>query len=197
MKSKELEKLFLENTKDGVTDFEAISNQVNEFTNSVVVKNTEKVKQSALSDFLKGLGLESVTDESSFKSYVESLKLSESEKDKIISEYTKKLEDESKTRAEYENKLSEASSKLTNIERKELLKSKGLNPIYLDDVMTIANTRVNEEKPFEKVVEELLAEERYSIFRGQEKGKLPIFANPQEKVHLNEEQRAMEELRKL
>jgi hypothetical protein len=197
MKSKDLEKLFLEHTKDGVTDFEAISNQVNEFTNSVVVKNAEKVKQTTVSDFVKSLGLENVADEVSFKSYVDNLKLSESEKDKLIADYTKKLEDEATARAEYESKYGEASSKLTSIERKDLLRSKGLNPVYLDDIMTIANTRVSDDKPFDKVIDELLAEERYSIFREQEKGKVPKFSNLQEKVHLNEQERAMEELRKL
>jgi hypothetical protein len=143
------------------------------------------------------LGLENVADEVSFKSYVDNLKLSESEKDKLIADYTKKLEDEATARAEYESKYGEASSKLTSIERKDLLRSKGLNPVYLDDIMTIANTRVSDDKPFDKVIDELLAEERYSIFREQEKGKVPKFSNLQEKVHLNEQERAMEELRKL
>lgn len=197
MKAKDLEKLILEHTKDGVVDFEAVSKEVNEFTNAVVVKNTEKVKSNTVSEFLKGLSLENVTDEGTFKSYVESLKLSESEKDKLITDFTKKLDDEAKAKTEIESKYSEASSKLTNIERRDLMRSKGINANYLDDVLTIASTRLSEEKPFDVVIDELLGEEKYSIFRETKQTIKPNFIKPLEKNHYTDEEKSILELRKL
>lgn len=104
-------------------------------------------KRTARQALLKELGLEYKDDEG-FKTQMSNIK-----KTLDAGKTQQQLDAEAKKAAEAAR--DEANAKATQLEMKVAALSAGVNPDYLDDIITLAVPKVTEEKPIAKVLEEL------------------------------------------
>lgn len=170
MKKEELQKLVETSTKEGVIDFDVISEKVNESINGIVAKNVakevENAKPNAVNEAIKGLGIDGIDTLDAFKSYADNIKKSATDKDVELTKLTKTQKELETRSVEFESKFNEANKKLTSIERKELLRDKEIHKDHLDDFLLLAETKITEDNPFDKVVEDMLGQEKYKMFMG-------------------------------
>ena len=131
----------------------------NDYVNPIVKKNKEehgqKVKGQAVEEFVKEAGIDGVQSPDDLKSYAERLSSTASEKDKQLNEVLetkKKLENELN---EYKPKVEELSSKLQERETFDTITEKGFRKDYAKDVHAIARNKVTDDKPLEKVLDEM------------------------------------------
>lgn len=106
-----------------------------------------KEKRSARRAMLKDLGFD-IKDDSSFRDTMNSIK-------KILdsSKTQSQLDAEAKSKAETEK--AEAEAKAHKLEMKVAALSVGANAAYLDDLITLASTRISDETSAEEVMKDL------------------------------------------
>lgn len=104
-------------------------------------------KRTARQAILKELGLE-YKDDKDFKTQMATIK-----KTLDAGKTQQQLDAEAKKAAEAAR--DEANAKATQLEMKVVALSAGVNPDYVDDIITLAAPKVTEEKPITKVLEEL------------------------------------------
>lgn len=117
------------------------------YTQEQINSMMAKEKRTARQAILKELGLE-YKDDKDFTTQMANIK-----KTIDAGKTQQQLDSEAKKAAE--TARDEATAKATQLEMKVAALSAGVNPEYVDDIITLAASKVTEEKPIEKVVEEM------------------------------------------
>lgn len=162
MKIDNLKKLITTNSnEEGVIDFDAIANSINEHTNTIRDNYAEKkaselktqVSQESISEFLKGQGFE---NQDQFNAFVKNTKDNESEVSAKATRLEKELEDFNKKYSELENDYNSKKTELTNIKVDATVKELGIDDKFLDYAKFKANSLTSEEKDFGTALKEVV-----------------------------------------
>ena len=165
MKVTELKKLIEKHTKDGVVDYESLNEDVNTDFNGIIAKKTDETKATAINEVVKSLGLEKVTDLDGLKlvwdnSQKSSLAL-KGELD-VLKTSQKGFETQ---KAELEKQVQSHKTETQDIKNKwYLVSEKKVRSDLLDDFMVLAKNKIADDKPFESVVNEMLATDKYKSY---------------------------------
>jgi hypothetical protein len=168
MKKEIFEKLFNENTKDGVTNIEAIFGKVNDAINGAIKSTKETMPKledltnqaigKATEKVISGLGIDNVKDVDGLKAYAKKLNATtdetketllrvEGERDKFKSDFDT-LDATHKT----------MSTQFTGLQNESKIIGSGYKVKYSNAVKAEANSRVTDDKDFATVLEEMKPE---------------------------------------
>lgn len=138
----------------------------NDYVNPIVKKTKEElitkvqseVQTETINNLIKELNIEAVENVDGLKAYAKRLQGSTQEKDEVITRLEKEL---NALKPQYEQ-LNKDLQKRQVVDK--ILES-GFNRKYVDDVYTIAQNKVSEEKPLETVLAEMKVD--YKMFVAQ------------------------------
>lgn len=143
-------------TVDGNTDWEKVDAAINDHINGIVVKQTEKAKETAAeqvrTDIFKGLDIEGVEDEKALKSRIKELSDGTAAFKKQIEEAQSKYGELEK---QYAN-VTKTTDTLTK--EKKLLELGLLDEDERELVMVAVNRRIGDDKDFDTALAEVKEE---------------------------------------
>jgi hypothetical protein len=165
MKKEIFEKLFNENTKDGVTNIEVIFGKVNDAINGAIKSTKETMPKledltsqaigKATEQVISGLGIENVKDVDGLKAYAKKLNATtdqtketllrvEGERDKFKTDF-ETLETTHNT----------MSTKFTGLQNESKISGSGYNMKYSNAIKAEANSRVTDDKDFAGALDDM------------------------------------------
>jgi hypothetical protein len=154
-----IKKTIEEFTVEGVTDFDAVNEAVQKQTGDIVAKNKpdmDKLKvearESAVKEFIEGVGIKEVTNVDQFTAYAKRLESDEKSQENI--RLTNELNDITGKYNTLDKDYKTTSGRLSGFLNEKILIGDGANPKDVDyDVFQI-NKLVSEEKDFTQASEE-------------------------------------------
>lgn len=129
----------------------------------VLEKSKDEIRQTAVNEFISGLKLDGVENVDAFKAYTKRLQATTEEKDEIISRYEQEIN-------EIKPKYEETISTLKRKETLERIADAGFNRKYAEDVYTIAQNKVSEDKSLEDVLEEMKKDYKMFVSKAEDSG---------------------------
>ncbi len=135
----------------------------NEYVNPIVKKTKEEtvektkdeVRQSAVDEWIAGLGVEGVESVDAFKAYTKRIQATTEEKDEMLARLEKELNE---VKPAYENTLKEVEKRNT---LDKIIQS-GFESRFAEDVYTIARNKVSDDTDLDTVLENM--KESYKMF---------------------------------
>lgn len=143
----------------------------NDYVNPIVKKTKEEtvekakdeIKDTAVNDFIAGLGLDGVENVDGFKAYTKRLQSTTEEKDEIISKYEKELNE---IKPQYE----QTSKQLEKRDMLDKIMDKGFERKYAEDVFVIAKNKLDDDTDLDTVLDSMKDSYKAFVAKPQDGG---------------------------